>query len=173
MDLKSALLEEHSKAQCTRIVNYIGSDKKRFDELMDLFFNGHYRVNQRAAWPLSYIAESQPQLVEPYLEKLVYNLRKRDAHVAVKRNTVRLLQEIEVTDEDLMGELADICFGFLASQDETIAVKAFSMTVLYNITVKEPDLKNELKLLIEELLPYASSGLKNRGKKILIALEKL
>jgi len=32
------------------------------------------------------------------------------------------------------------------------------MTVLLNIVKKEPDLKKELKILIEDQLPYASAG---------------
>ena len=36
MDIKAALLEEHSKAQALRIVKYIGTDQKRFDTLMNL-----------------------------------------------------------------------------------------------------------------------------------------
>ena len=37
MDIRQALLEEHSKAQCRKIVNYIGSDKQKFEELMKDF----------------------------------------------------------------------------------------------------------------------------------------
>jgi len=50
MDIKTALLEEHSKAQTLRIVKYIGTDQKRFDTLMELFYKEEYRVVQRAAW---------------------------------------------------------------------------------------------------------------------------
>jgi hypothetical protein len=53
MDLLAALTEEHSKAQCNKIVAYIGNDKKKFAELMKLFFEGEYRITQRAAWPMS------------------------------------------------------------------------------------------------------------------------
>ncbi len=77
MNLKDAILQEHSKAQCNRIVNYIGSDKKRFSELMDLFLNGEYRVCQRAAWPVSNCVSLHPQLIEPYLDKIIKRLSKR------------------------------------------------------------------------------------------------
>jgi hypothetical protein len=36
MNIKEALLQEHSKAQMQKIVAYIGNDKKRFAELITL-----------------------------------------------------------------------------------------------------------------------------------------
>ena len=136
---------------------------------MILFFNGEYRITQRAAWIVHYCADNYPGLIEPYLAKLVDNLFNDKIHVAVKRNTLRILQYIDIP-EKLLGRVAEICFNFLASGVEPVAVKAFSMTVLYNITLKEPELANELKLHIEQLLPFGSAGIKSRGRKILAKL---
>jgi hypothetical protein len=47
MNPRETIPEEHSKKQCDKIVRYIGNDKKRFAELMKLFFKGEYRVTQR------------------------------------------------------------------------------------------------------------------------------
>ena len=46
------------------------------------------------------------------------------------------------------------------------------MTVLYNITLKIPELADELKIIIEDQMPYGSAGFKSRGKKILKGLQK-
>lgn len=110
--------------------------------------------------------------LKPYLGPMIMNLQKPGLHDSVKRNMVRILQTVEVPEE-YMGVLADVCTGYLARPEEPIAARAFSMTVLLNITKRFPDLKGELKLLIEELLPNASPGLRNRGLKVLKALEKL
>src|SRR5450432_171027 len=96
MNLEEALLKEHSKKQCDKIVHFIGSSKERFAELMKLFFAGEYRVTQRAAWPMSYCVRNHPQLIQPYFKKLLGNLEKNDLHDALKRNTVRLLQDVEI-----------------------------------------------------------------------------
>ena len=61
MKLREEILKEHSKAQCTKIVKWVGSNQQRFDELFDLFLNDEYRVVQRAAWPVSY-PEIKPEL---------------------------------------------------------------------------------------------------------------
>ena len=172
MDLKAAILKEHSKAQALLIQQYIGSNQELFDELMTHFFSNEYRVTQRAAWVVSHCVDKYPFLIRPHLEKLVHNLGDKKIHVSVKRNTIRILQEVDVP-EDLLGPLADYCFKFLLDPKEAAAVRIFSMTVLYNICKKEPDLANELKVVIQEFLPHGTAGFKSRGNKILKGLNKM
>ncbi|MEM9389404.1 MAG: hypothetical protein AAGA02_02955 [Bacteroidota bacterium] len=165
MNIKNELLREHSKPQADKIAAYIGHDVERFKELIELLLDSEYRVSQRAAMVLSHSVDRHRELLTPHIERLVKNLRNT-VHIAVVRNTVRLLQFVDIP-ENLIGETADICFKLMESSDTPIAVKVFSMTVLANICEKEPDLKNELALLIEDQMPYGSAGFRNRGAKIL------
>ncbi|WP_020528207.1 hypothetical protein [Flexithrix dorotheae] len=171
MDLREELLREYNKEHVVFLANYIGNEQEKFAELIDLFLNGEMRVTQRASWVVGHCADQYPELITPYLPTLVYNLRN-NIHDAVKRNTVRILQDIDIP-EDLIGEAADICFEFLQSNKEAIAIKVFSMTVLFNITKSIPELANELKVIIEDQMPYGSAGFKSRGKKILKELNKI
>jgi len=172
MDLKAAILKEHSKAQAIFIRDYIGDNQSLFDELMTHFFSNEYRVTQRAAWIMTHCTNKRPYLINPHLEKMVYNLKNEKLHVAVKRNTVRLLQDIAIP-EGLMGTVADCCFNFLANPNETVAVRIFSMSILYELCKKEPDLAGELKLIIEEFMPHGTAGFRSRGKKTLKGLQKI
>lgn len=166
MNLKDMLLEEHSKEQCDRIVKYIGADKKRFAELMKLFFAGEYRIAQRAAWPMSYAVNKHPELIEPYLDKLVGNLNKKGQHNAILRNSVRILQDIEIPKK-YHGKLMDTCFNFIESNDTAVAVKAFSLTVLENLSKDYPEIRPELKLIIEERWEHETPAFQSRARKIL------
>ncbi len=168
MNIKEELLKEHSKAQAEYIANYIGRDKARFSALVALFTGPIYRVSQRAAMTLSKCIDNHPELLSPHLKSLISNL-EGDVHVAVKRNTLRVLQDIQLP-KSLWGQMTEICFNVLTSGDEPIAVKVFAMTVLNNIVQKEPDLKNELKIVLEDQLPYGSAGFKSRATKILKTL---
>lgn len=172
MNLVEELLKEHSKAQGTKIANYVLQDNKRFDELMEIFFSSDYRLNQRAAFAINISFDKSPYIINPYIQRLIKNLHRNDLHDAVKRNTIRILQFIELK-EDLQGEIYQICFDYLISKDEPIAIKAFSMSVLANVCKSHPELKNELIPIIEDLIPYGSSGIKSRGKKILKELKEL
>lgn len=171
MDIKKELLVEHSKVNALRIAAYIGDSKSRFKALLSIFLGDHYRSTQRAAWVLSICSDKNPEILDPYLETIILNL-KNNVPVAVKRSTLKALQEVDLPD-NLLGEAAEICFGFLSSSNEPIAVKVFSMTVLLNIVKKIPELKNELKILVEDQMPFGSAGFKSRGKKTLAALAKI
>jgi len=110
MKLRDTILKEHSKANCTRIVKWIGGNQKRFDELFDLFLNDEYRVVQRAAWPLSYCIIAHPEFIQKKFGQLLKNLKKPGLHDAVKRNTVRLLQDISIPKR-YQGEIMNLCFN--------------------------------------------------------------
>ena len=166
MDLRSIILAEHSKANCNKIVRWVGSSQQRFDELFDLFLNSEYRINQRAAWPLSYCVIDHPQFIEKHFSKLVRNLHKPGIHDSVKRNTVRLLQYIEIPKK-FHGEIMDICFHYLSSPNEPVAIKAFSLTILQNLSKQYPEIKNEIKLIIEERWEHETAAFHSRAKKFL------
>jgi len=172
MNLESEILREHSKHQCVRITKWIGTDKRRFKKLMDFFLTGKYRITQRAAWIIQHCADEHPELVIPYIERMVDRMIEANVHEAVKRNVVRILQDVEIPRR-LAGKVATVCFDWLASAKEPIAVKVFSMSVLANIAKQEPDLKNEIRILIEQQMPVGSAGFKSRGKKVLRQLEKI
>jgi hypothetical protein len=166
MHLEKLLAEEHSKQQCDRIVRYIGRDRDRFAQLMRLFFKGEYRMTQRAAWPLSNIVQLHPGLITPYFKPLLDNLDKKGLHVAVVRNTIRLLQDVDIP-EKYHGRVMSRCFEYVGSPETPIAVKAFSLTVLQGLSKKYPDILPELKLMIEEQWDQAPPAFRVRAKRIL------
>jgi hypothetical protein len=172
MNLESEILRECSKRQCIRIAAWVGTDKKRFKELMDLFLKGENLITQRAAWIVAHCADKHAELVIPYVDKMIDRMIEANLHDAVRRNVVRILQDIEIPRR-LAGKVATVCFDWLASAKEPVAVKVFSMSVLANIAKQEPDLKNEIRILIEQQMPTGSAGIISRGKKVLRQLEKI
>ena len=122
---------------------------------------------------VSSVFDHSPELIMPYVNKLIENLNQDQHHIAIKRNSIRILQFIEIP-EDKTAELFDHCLENLNSVKEPIAVKAFSMTVLFNICKSFPELKYEVIPLLElELKRNESAGVLNRGKKMLKAIQKL
>jgi hypothetical protein len=166
MNLKEEILKEHSKEQCSKIVQWVGASQKRFNELFTLFLHGEYRVNQRASWPVSYCIEAHPFLIKNNLDKLLQNLQRSNLHDAVKRNTIRLLQWVDIP-EQFQGQVMDICFGYLASPTAAVAIKAFSLTVLGNLAKDYPEILPEINLLIEEQLATQTPAFKSRAKQFL------
>ncbi len=171
MNIRENLLAEHSKAQCDKIVAYIGNDQSRFDKLVDIFLHDEYRVVQRAAWPLSNCVMHYPGLIKKHLKKIIKNLDTRGLHNAVKRNTVRLLQYINIP-EPLHGMVMNKCFDYVADPKEAVAVKAFSLTILQQLAEQYPEIIPEIKLLIEEQMPDQTPAFKSRAKRTLAAFQE-
>lgn len=171
MNIIQQTLKEHSKANTDAVVAHIGHDPHKFEQLANLLLSGSYAEAQRAAWPFFNCAESLPALILPYLDPLVSKLKDATSHPAVKRSIFRSLQFVEIP-EHLQGPLLDICFDTLTNLKEPVAIKVFAMTVAYNIGRHEQDLLRELRITIEDQMPYASPGFKSRGNRILEAMKK-
>lgn len=169
MDLLKAIEKEHSKTQCEKIVKYVGGNKDRFAELMQLFLNGEYRVTQRAAWPLSICVEKYPGLISPWFKQVLPLLKKPGVHAAVIRNIVRLLQYVDLPKR-FHGQVMNDCFEFIAGNDTPAAIKAFSLSILEKLSASYPDIKPELKLIIEERWQNETAAFHSRAKKILKAM---
>ena len=169
MNLKTEILKEHSKQQCDKIVNWIGRDKRKFNELFRLFLHGEYRITQRAAWPLSYCTIAHPHLMEHNYEALIDNLKKPNLHDSIKRNSVRLLQYVNIP-EKYEGPIMEICFKYLEAPGEAVAIKAFSLSVLQKLSKKYPEIIPEIKLLIQDQLPHQTAAFKSRAKNFLKAI---
>ncbi len=169
MNIVQELLREHSKAATSRITEYVGSNPRRFARLVEVYLAGPYRITQRAAWPLGNCVEQYPRLLKPHFLEILKAAQAPGIHDSVKRNTVRLLQFVEIPTK-YQGKVADLCFRFLLDKREPIAVRAFSMTVLANLSQVQQVLQQELRIVIEDQLPYGSPGFVSRARKILKGL---
>lgn len=171
MNIRDELLKEHSRTQALRIAAYANSSKNHFKELMQCFLGKESRIAQRAAWSVSWAALQKPEMIQPYLKELVDCLQKIDSHPALIRNTVRILEQIEIP-EKFHGEVMNACFGFIETPSTPAAIKAFSLTTLFNLSKTYPEIKGELKLIIEDRWNTETPAFKSRGRKILAALEE-
>jgi len=168
-ELRDALLSDRSKKNYERLAAEIGNDSKQFGHVMELFFGGPYRVTHFAAHLLAKCCDMYPNLILPYLGQMIAVLNQ-DVHDSLKRNVVRTMQFIDIPEEH-WDKTVEYCFQLLQSNKEAIAIKVFAMTVLANLCKKLPELKNELRIIIEDQMPYVSAGFKNRGSKILRQLQ--
>ena len=166
MNLRDEILAEHSKRQTRKIVDWIGDDPQRFDELMRLFLGDVYRITQRSGWPLSNCVEKYPELIKPYFAQLLKQIERDDVHVAVRRNVVRLLQFVEIPNR-YQGRIFDACYTLVADPAQPVAVRCFSMTVAANIAKDQPDLMDELRLVATKYPSLMTAGFRVRTRRLL------
>ncbi len=172
MNVRDQVMKENSRRNWLKSVDFIGTDKKRVKELMNLFFSKDIREMQVSSQVVSEMGDRHPNLIQPYLSKMILQLNTNPID-AFKRVTIRLCQFMDVPEE-LEGDLFEKGIHYLKSPEESIAVKAFSMTGLRRICEKYPELASELIPYIEILVDQkASAGIVNRGQKELKLLRKL
>lgn len=170
MNLREAILVEHSKANTQKIVQWIGNDPEKVQKLIDILFKAESRVVQRAAWVMSDVAKVRPTLVQQYIPALIEQLKDTNAHIAVKRHIYRMLQFLELP-EAIHGDLMNNCFESLMNPREALAVRAFAMSILARMAETYPEISNELRLIIEDALQHeAAPSFKSRAKKVLTQL---
>ena len=136
---------------------------------MHCFLDEEYRLAQRAAWSVSWAARKKPGMITPHIKDLISVLHKKNVHDAVIRNSVRVLQEIDIP-EDYHGEVMDACFHFIEKPSTPVAIKVFSLTILFNLSKYYAEIKPELKLIIEDCWEHETAAFKSRAKKILSKL---
>ena len=172
MNLRNAILEEHSKAQTKMITDWIGHDDTRIKELMHLFMNDEYRVVQRAAWMVSEVAKAHPESFAQYLPLLVQKLEDKASHIAVRRNIFRIFVAVQLP-ESIHGSVMHHCFEALENPNEALAVRAFSVSILTKLMKQYPEIINEFKLLLEDYLQYESApSFKSVANKALRQMKK-
>jgi hypothetical protein len=170
IDLESEILREHSKRQTLKIARWVGDDPRRFKQLMDLFLNGDYCTTQRSAWIVSICADRHPDLIGPWLKRMICRMQDPEVHDAVRRNVLHILKYVEIPRQ-MQGIVATLCFDYLSALDAPVAVKAFSLTVLGRLAENEPDLRRELGLVIQQMLPYGGGAIRSSGRNVLKKLE--
>ena len=97
-------------------------------------------------------------------------MENKNIHDAVKRNTLRVLQNIEIS-EKYCGKLYDSCYTFLHSIKEPIAVRSFALMVLTNISKKYPELKTEVLHSAESLFQCGIPALESRSRQTIKQLK--
>lgn len=140
MDLKKLLNKGQTKAQTVQIIDYVDVNKDRFKQLVSIYLEGPYRITQRAAWPLSYCVQRHPELITPQLNEILDFLNKPNTHDAVRRNTFRLLQYIEIPSR-FHAKVINLGFTYLADKKQAVAIRVFAMSVLANLTEAVPESK--------------------------------
>lgn len=167
MDLRSALMEEHSKEQTRKIACWIGNNEKRISVLMDIFMHGEYRVVQRAAWIVSEVSRQYPEAMQQHTGAMIQRLTDEGVHVAVRRHVLRVMQYLELPEAQ-HGPLMNACFDFLIDPKEALAVRAFAMSVLARLAFIYPEINNELRLIIEDTLSQKpAASFISRAKRVL------
>jgi hypothetical protein len=168
-----SILSDSSRSLVEYTAVMVGDDAKLFKEVLDLAYQQKSPLCMRAARVADFCCERNPELVRPYLVKIVKDLPGLK-DMAVKRVFMHILTRHSwVEDEEAMGKMVDTLFKWLLDDTQAIAIKAYSMIILENITKVLPDLTGEMIAVLEETIPFWDSfALQSGGRRLLKRLRK-
>lgn len=166
MDLKAQLLTKYSKDNNQLIANYIGMNAKKYRLLWDLVKEGEKGICQRASWAMGHCAFSYSPKIQVFIPEMIAEI-KNPVHVAVKRNVMKILSEVDEIPEDLSAAFFDLCIDWIIDKHTSIAVKVYAMEVAAKIAMPYKELRDELKMLFEEQLKHGSAGVKVRARRLI------
>jgi tRNA-dihydrouridine synthase len=163
--LKEYLQNPSSKVQTVLISEYVLENPYLIAPLYHLIHSDKPKIQWHAAWVFEHIFIAKPEIIKPYLKEIVSEFHTIENN-SVKRHFAKILS---LTDINNManGIFINTCFEWLKSELISVAVKAHCMQILFHLTLKYPDLKPELRIVLEEQIPFNSAGFKSRAQKIL------
>ena len=165
MDIHDILLLPQSKENALKLYQEAIESNDQFLILMDYFFGDDMRGCQKASWTVGKIGELHPELILPFIPKMIANLQY-PLHDAFVRNTVRAWQYMEIPEE-YEGQIYDICFDYISNPEYPNSIRAFSMQVCFNIAKAYPELLEELALQLKGCAKEPRKGVQSRANKIL------
>lgn len=168
--LRDLLLIETSRRNTDLVADIVVKRPELFAELMELYLANEEPVSRRAAWVMDIATEHSPELVLPYLDRIVENL-DRFLHDGLKRESLKVLSRSPLPEKE-SGTLMNLCFEWLVAPKESVAVKMYAMEILYRMSESEPALKRELADSIEWRMQEETPGFRSKGRKLLVLLNR-
>ena len=140
-------------------------------DLMKFALYNNHSNSWRAIYLADKIHEKQPDLIQPYIEEIIEQL-KSEKHHGKRRHFLKLVSLNHVSAQHF-GFLVDHCITTFTSAKEPIANRVHAMQILYNISDAEPELKPELLEIIQhEIEFHPTPGIRSRGTKLAKKLQK-
>lgn len=129
-----------------------------FEEAVAMALSDKHPEAWRAAWLLNHcMSENDPRIRQHINTMLDVIGSKKDGH---QRELLRILVQMKA-DEDIEGEIFDVCMTIWESIHKIPSVRALAFGVLYKMAHKHPELKNELDFLTENhYIETLSPGIK-------------
>ncbi len=119
---------------------------------------------QRSAAIVQHCSDANPTLFESLFDEMIKVL-EAPSHSSGLRVVYRALEKLEIPD-DYQGPIIDSAFNHLMDPKTPIAGKVFSMSVIANHLDRYPELKSEFGLILSDLYPLGSAGVKARIRSI-------
>jgi hypothetical protein len=166
-------LVDSSRSLADILVADIGNDHEKFSAMMTIAMEDEYPISMRAARVIELCTENNHLLVIDHLPFIIGKIGKFKVE-GVRRAFLKILAErMADIEEDSVGKLTDLAFGWLCNRKEAIAVRYYCIEILVKVVTEYPDISTELIACLNNLLEEDSAGLRSKSRHVIKQLEKL
>ncbi len=167
------MLGDSSRLQADMVAETILDNQESFQNLVDLMLDDDGQMAMRVSRVVEICESYKPRLFEPFSRKILNRLPQCKTP-GVKRNILKIYTRRDMPkDEELKGNIIELCFDWMRSPLQPVAVRVLSMMVLERIALKEQWLIPELLYSVEDLLEKENVyAIQHHGKKTAQNLRK-
>jgi hypothetical protein len=166
INVKQVLMSEYSRTFIDVQVELVQQRPELLESYWEQYTLLHEPYSRRAAWVISHVVDRNPEVIKASHLKELLALAPDFTTDAGKRCMTRILSLVKIP-EDLQGHVVDRCFKWLNSTDESIAVRNYCIDTLFRLSEEIPEIGIELQAMLEHHMERFSTGLKNKGTKVL------
>lgn len=173
LKIRELLNIDSSRTTADILVEAIGNNQQKFDELVSFAFTEKSPQNWRAVRVMELICNDYPFLFEKHADIFAakYPEFKTPGH---KRVLPKIFEKyVSLFSEENQSLLIGTCFDYMMSGKEDVAVRVNCMQLLFEFSKIIPDIAVELEACIVILENENSTAILSRSKKILMQLNKL
>ena len=148
MNLKDELLIFHKSRDLKSYTKSIVDEPIKIEKLVKIISNlEEYPLKEMSSWILTHIAKSNPELIQPFYEKLVDILFITE-NQTVLRNCTNILYHLNTT-EYKESKLIDQLIQFIQNNNNKVALQVYSIYFITHFVKKYPELFEEVRSIIE------------------------
>lgn len=144
-------------------------DTAAYDILMDWALKADPPLNQKSAWLISHISDSDENILSRNFSNLIKELPKA-SHDGVIRDLLRGITKMPLNKID-HGLLIDACFKWMNEGKKDLAVKYNAMKILERMIKIYPELKTEFKESLQMQIEIDLTTFKIHAKKTLARIK--
>lgn len=170
MDLK-AYFDHPKKGMKDELLDDVMADLRLVKKLAELAASHEAPYCWRACWVLTHTALKDPELVRPYVDKMIPYIIS-SPHIPHMGSGMRMISIVK-PDVELHGDLLDFCLSALHRDDLRSHVQCYSLDTLGHFCREIPELSSEVSAVVEEALPkFEKKYLVTRARKLLKKLNQ-
>ncbi|WP_214760370.1 hypothetical protein [Exiguobacterium sp. s146] len=146
------------------VVEFVGNDQDRFNELMTGLTDDRPVVRMRSADAIEKLTRRHPELLHAHQTTLFQQLHTTPQQ-EVRWHLAQLMPRMTWTEEEA-SDIAHVLTDWITAETSSIVI-VNALQAMFDLSVVHPQHRDELKALLETQLDAGSPAVKRRSKKLL------